>query len=144
MADFEGLSLLLSRQTQIQQKLLEIENQKTVALTAGDIEKLDTLMRCEQPLIMQSGSLERRREALQKELGLNDATLSQIIEAYAADGADILKDGADELSGAVEMLKRTTRINAGILNARLSFIGQILSLTGAVNPSLTYTKDGHY
>ncbi len=144
MADFKDLSLLLTKQTQIQQKLLEIEKQKTAVLTAGDINKLDMLMRSEQPLIMQSASLEHRREQLQREMGLADLTLKRIIEEHGPDGAEILKDRSAELTGTVERLRRAMHINTGILNARMNVIGQILSLTGAVEPALTYTKDGHY
>lgn len=70
MEGYERLSLLLGRISETQHKLLALENAKTDILIHGTAQELDEILIQEQPLLMNTISLEQRREALQNELGI--------------------------------------------------------------------------
>jgi len=140
--DLQKLATLLAKQLDVQNKFLDLEKRKTKVLVDGNIEKLDEILRQEQPLILTSGSLEKQREALLAEAGLLDMTLRQIMENYDPENKYLLKSKFDNLVDVLSQLKKVNNMNAKILNSRLSVIGQCLSLIGLRQENLTYNKDG--
>jgi len=140
--DLQKLALLLNKQLDVQIKFLELEKNKTKVLVEGDINKLDDILRQEQPLILTSASLEKQREELLAETGNLDLTLRQIVEKYDSGNKYLLRNQFEDLADILQQLKKTNSMNTKILHSRLSVIGQCLSLLGLKQDNLTYNKDG--
>jgi flagellar biosynthesis/type III secretory pathway chaperone len=130
---FDGISTCIDKQIEVQRQLLEVEAQKKQALTAGDVESLDDLLKVEQPLVMHNAFLEKQREALLLEV--NDFTGRQ------ADGSLKLQARLDELQKTAIRLRRMVRVNMGISRARLRVIHSLLELSGYREPEI-YTNEG--
>lgn len=140
--DLQKLALLLNKQSDVQSKLLELEKNKTKVLVEGNIDRLDDLLRQEQPLVLTSVSLEKQREELLAKTGNLDLTLRQIVEKYDPENKYLLRNKFEDLADILQQLKKINNMNTKILNSRLSVIGQCLSLLGLRQDNLTYNKDG--
>lgn len=144
MNSFENLSLLIAKQAEVQNKLLELEKSKTDALVKGDIERLDEIMKLEQPHMMNSANIEKNREAVQKELGIAELSLSQIVKKYDSQNIFLLKTRYDDLFTAVSELKKVNHRNIQILNSRINMVSEYVALLGLKEKlAVTYEKDGH-
>ncbi|HBT64991.1 MAG TPA: hypothetical protein DEB10_10075 [Ruminococcaceae bacterium] len=135
---FEKISVLLDEQHRIHSKLLELENQKTGILLKGDITALDELVTMQQPYIMSSANNEKKREKLQREMGLDGLSLRQIIDDYPE--ARSLEKCFLELSAILKSLKKACAKNREILNAKVDVINCILSKAGALGDNVTYSN----
>lgn len=147
MVDINGLeelSGLLKKQLEAQKRLLELEKNKTDVLVHGDIEGLDMILKREQALVMSSAALEKKREALQKKNATSGMTLKEIVLTCADMDSFGLQNIFEDMSHVLTELKKTARVNTGILNSRLVSINKFVSLLGMQKTSLTYKKDGHF
>src|SRR5659263_758723 len=141
MEGLKRLSYLLDRQLEIQNKLLELENEKTTVLLKGDIEQLDNIVNLEQPLIMNSNNFERQRECLQSKIDLEDVTLREIISKHPSFNNNLLETQYTQLKNIIAEIKKINSTNQKILNSRLSVINFVLMKTGLMEDApITYKK----
>ena len=141
MEGLKRLSYLLDRQLEIQNKLLELENEKTTVLLKGDIEQLDNIVNLEQPLIMNSNNFERQRECLQSKMDLEDITLREIISKHPSFNNNLLETQYTQLKNIIAEIKKINSTNQKILNSRLSVINFVLMKTGLMEDApITYKK----
>jgi len=141
MEGLKRLSYLLDRQLEIQNKLLELENEKTTVLLKGDIEQLDNIVNLEQPLIMNSNNFERQRECLQSKIDLEDVTLREIISKHPSFNNNLLETQYTQLKNIIAEIKKINSTNQKILNSRLSVINFVLTKTGLMEDvPVTYKK----
>lgn len=131
---------LLSKQTDTQKKLLSLEEKKTRVLSAGTADELDEILRFEQPLLMQSESLEKSRLSLMEGAGLQGADLGRVVRDNAADNP-LLLERFDELRGLLTKLKQINRMNMSIVRARLDAMATPSMPSGEVRT--TYDKSGN-
>ena len=77
----DSLQLLEILQSQFNacSKYLEIQTEKTNALVAGDINKLDDIVRVEQSFVMQMESFEGKKINILEQLGISNFTIRYII-----------------------------------------------------------------
>ena len=64
MSDLPGLKEVLDAQCGVHQKLLALEEEKTLVLLAGDAGKLIPMLNDQQALLMQSRELEKQWNAI--------------------------------------------------------------------------------
>jgi flagellar biosynthesis/type III secretory pathway chaperone len=140
MTQLKDFSLLVDKQLETQKKLLELERLKTPVIAKGDIEQLGSLLKLEQPLVMHSAALERRREAMKRELEAAGKSFESVVQNQ--DPEKTLETGLAELADTAGQLKRVLHINLGILNARQRSIARMLTLLGAQEQPVTYGRDG--
>lgn len=141
MEGLKRLSYLLDRQLEIQNKLLELENEKTTVLLKGDIEQLDNIVNLEQPLIMSSNNFEKQRECLQSKMDLEDITLREIISKHPSFDNNLLETQYIQLKNIIVEIKKINSTNQKILNSRLSVISFVLTKTGLMEDvPVTYKK----
>lgn len=141
MEGLKRLSYLLDRQLEIQNKLLELENEKTTVLLKGDIEQLDNIVNLEQPLIMNSNNFEKQRECLQSKLDLEGVTLREIISKHPSFDNNLLETQYIQLKNIIAEIKKINSTNQKILNSRLSVINFVLMKTGLMEDvPVTYKK----
>ena len=131
---------LLEKQYAVQQKLLELENNKTLILAKGDDSKLDQFIKQEQPLIMETDNLEKQREALLKKMGMQEFTLKETIERAESPLKSELGDIFRRLSGVVDQLRNVNQLNMKLLNLRLQTVKSINAQLGVQEESVTYKK----
>ncbi len=134
------LSALLKKHNENHKKLLALENQKTGVLLKGDINELNGLMNAQMPLMMDCANTEKQREKLQKEMGLEDATLAEITEKYASCDEFSLGSLLEELSQTVNELKKINGLNMAILDTRLKTIRYMGAAMGIIPQTVTYQR----
>lgn len=140
MEGLQNLHALLSRQLETQKKLLELEESKTLVLKKGTPEQLDEIINKEQPLIMLAQSLEKRRETLQRKLGLEKRGLKQIVgECDLCDKTD-MKDVCLQLEETISKLKKINNLNSRLIQSRIETNKGMLKIFGMDDGALTYSK----
>jgi len=142
MDNLQILSSLLSQQVDIYTHLLGLENEKTNILLEGKAWELDRFLLQEQPLIMQSTNLEHERLALQKKMGIEDFTLKQIINEYAANNEFELTGYYNELTGLLKKIEISNNLNTRLINSRLNTRQLLLWGNDANHTQITYSKEG--
>ena len=136
----DALTTLLDRLTQAMQRIAALENQKTKILLKGSVEELGALLNAQQPLIMQSYNLERRRAELQRTMGMEKDDMVRIAENPAPGEETRLADAFCRLRSAVVELKRLGGLNGRILHARIDTKKNLLRIFGVCEELPTYSK----
>lgn len=140
MQQIGRLIALLDRHISTHKSLLELENRKTDILIKGDTAGLDSILKQEQPLIMESSNTEERRKELQKEMCIEKLTLNQIAEQFP-DKKKELNDRSKELNNIIQSIKRVSGKNRKLINLRLSAIDHVIESAGiSYDEELTYNK----
>ena len=142
MAKIQNLLPLLEKQLEILKKMLDIERQKTHALALGDIEKLDDLLRCEQPLTMHNELLSRQAGTLMSGIRAEGKSLKQSLRDAGGEDRLILET-LEQVERAAGSLRRIVRVNMGILHARMRVIRQVLAFYDEKEQAAIYNGDGN-
>ena len=136
---YRQLCDILHKECVLHVKLLEMENTKTEILVKGDVERLDALMKSEQPLVMECSYLERRRQELQESMNLS-GTLREIVLGCETQEKKELSQTMDDLSTVIMKLKKVNGTNMAIVSSRMETIEQISSVLGLEDKQITYQK----
>ena len=137
---YRQLCDVLHKECILHGKLLEMENTKTEILIKGDVDRLDALMKSQQPVVMECSHLEGRRQELQESMGLGNATLREIVLTCDTQEKDELSQVMDELSDVILKLKKVNGTNMAIVTSRIETIGQISAMLGLEDRQITYQK----
>ncbi len=142
--DLNRLSHLLSKQLDLQNDLLILEESKTKVLIDGDIPQLEEIMRQEQSFFLKCDDQLNKYQTFLNEIGLCGVTLRRIVAKYDAQNSFQLSAKLDNLEDILSCLKKTNNVNNKILQSRLSVIVKCLSMIGLKGDTVTYNKDGHF
>ena len=137
---YRQLCDVLHKECILHGKLLDMENTKTEILVKGDVDRLDALMKSQQPVVMECSHLEGRRQELQESMGLGSATLREIVLTCDTQEKDELSQVMDELSDVILKLKKVNGTNMAIVTSRIETIGQISAMLGLEDRQITYQK----
>lgn len=80
MADWQAYLKLLDQLGRNMEQLTEIEQEKTAAVSRGDVAGVDECMKREQALSMSLRGLDQRREKLLEQLGLKGVPLRELAD----------------------------------------------------------------
>ena len=100
------------------------------AASQGHHQLLDPILTEEQALILELRGLEQRRLSVLKAAGLEQATVSQLLEQEDNEGKERLSPVFEELTQAAGRLRETKESADRILNVRLRQIQHISGLSG--------------
>lgn len=137
---YRQLCEILQKECALHHKLLEMENSKTEILVKGDVQRLDALMKSEQPVLMECSNLEGRRQELQEVSGWGETTLREIVFGCNTQEKEELIQLMGDLSSVVEQLKKVNGTNMAILTSRMETIAYINSMLGLEEKQITYQK----
>ena len=114
---------VLVRLADVLKRLNRAEEEKAAAASQGHHQLLDPILTEEQALILELRGLEQRRLSVLKAAGLEQATVSQLLEQEDNEGKERLSPVFEELTQAAGRADR-------ILNVRLRQIQHISGLSG--------------
>lgn len=121
---------VLVRLADVLKRLNRAEEEKAVAASQGHHQLLDPILTEEQALILELRGLEQRRLSVLKAAGLEQATVSQLLEQEDNEGKERLSPVFEELTQAAGRLRETKESTDRILNVRLRQIQHISGLSG--------------
>lgn len=121
---------VLVRLADVLKRLNRAEEEKTAAASQGHHQLLDPILTEEQALILELRGLEQRRLSVLKAAGLEQATVSQLLEQEDNEGKERLSPVFEELTQAAGRLRETKESADRILNVRLRQIQHISGLAG--------------
>lgn len=137
----DELKALLLEEIKVYEKLQDISYEKTDVLIEEDTEKLSKITIKEEGLVKKIQELERKRQALIDEWGMDiSMTLSEIIGK--------LPEGSEEIEGlGIKLLKLLedigvrNKLNAQLLNDSIEWVNFNVNLLAAPQTQATYKKD---
>lgn len=121
---------VLVRLADVLKRLNRAEEEKAAAASQGHHQLLDPILTEEQALILELRGLEQRRLCVLKAAGLEQATVSQLLEQEDNEGKERLSPVFEELTQAAGRLRETKESADRILNVRLRQIQHISGLSG--------------
>ena len=121
---------VLVRLADVLKRLNRAEEEKAAAASQGHQQLLDPILTEEQALILELRGLEQRRLSVLKAAGLEQATVSQLLEQEDNEGKERLSPVFEELTQAAGRLRETKESADRILNVRLRQIQHISGLSG--------------
>ena len=121
---------VLVRLADVLKRLNRAEVEKAAAASQGHHQLLDPILTEEQALILELRGLEQRRLSVLKAAGLEQATVSQLLEQEDNEGKERLSPVFEELTQAAGRLRETKESADRILNVRLRQIQHISGLSG--------------
>ena len=121
---------VLVRLADVLKRLNRAEEEKAAAASQGHHPLLDPILTEEQALILELRGLEQRRLSVLKAAGLEQATVSQLLEQEDNEGKERLSPVFEELTQAAGRLRETKESADRILNVRLRQIQHISGLAG--------------
>ncbi len=120
------------------QKLLEVEDQKTMILEKGSVDDLNALMNSEQALIMECNAQEKRRLVLCDEL--NVETVAELIEKYP-DTINTIGPLHESIGNTVNSIKKVGTLNMKLIETRMKIINFLTSQIGVMSDNTKYGKN---
>lgn len=149
----ETLIDVLDQECDIFDQLISVSRDKTQAIVAGDMDRLNAISGKEQEVVDRITNLEKKREEASSDilsvLGLNpEGTLTDIIDALKGQGDEQneLKDVHDRLLSKVKELKADNDHNSVLVNDQLEMIQFNLNALQSLNqaPEVTTYGRGAY
>lgn len=132
---------LLKTMIQDFERMIVTENQKIQAIREGDLGRIDICMREEQAHILQLRGFEKKRIAIQEEMGLKDLTLREITqqapEAYRQEMSDL----SAQLQDSVKRFKAVNESANEMLRADLRFIERLSENSHQANSAAESAAD---
>ena len=121
---------MLEGLTKTIRQLTEVEKGKTVAVTQGRLEDVETAMRREQALSLSLRGFDQKREAMLSQLGLTGVPLSRLAD-HAPD--ELLMDTkrvSETLRGEYEQFQTASQVARNTLECNLRAIEKLRAQAG--------------
>lgn len=121
-AQWQEYLKLLDQLGGVVEQLTEIEQEKTAAVSNGDVDGVDDCMKREQALSMSLRGMEQRREKLLGQLGLQKVPLREL-EEHAPQGMEMeVKAAAEELRRQYNLFQVASQVARDTLECHLRAI----------------------
>lgn len=137
MSGFSDMSALLEELTAVLCDLAETQHGVVAAVRSDDLAQLGECMKHEQMLSLSIRSIDQRRIALQKQLGIENVTISDLpAKAPDTDTRDKIRDAAQKLTSQYQVTQSAVEVARSALECSLHNVEKQLSSLG-VNPKLS-------
>lgn len=133
----EELVNILAREYKINQKLLELGQEKKEVIKAEKIDRLEEIVGQEEELLEGLARLEEKRQDL-----LAGAALSEIIASLEPELADKLTKLRNKLVSVIEELAHVSHLNSNLIQDSLKITNFNLQLLTNDTGQATYNKSG--
>ena len=111
-------------------ELLDVENNKSYALMTNNTENLDALVNQEQSFLMHFSTLDSERIARQKQMGLENFTITQISEMADEPYMTRLTAAYAFFLEVMSSLVAVNSLNKNLLENRLEFVDRMVGEIG--------------
>ena len=138
MENLNELLNLLSQMDENLEKLLTVENEKTLILEKGKVDELNELMNTEQALIMKCSADEKQRIKLCEKMNSN--SISDLVSKYPE-----VKGVVDPLHlhmvETIDSIKKASKLNLKLVDIRMNTIQLLTAQFGLTASNTTYGKN---
>lgn len=140
MNDYTSFIELIKEFILLFDMLISVEQKKLDAAIENKVSFVEECLNKEQAAVLQLRGLEKRREAEQKKLGMENFTFRQILAEVPAETASVLQPLFDQLSGQVRTFQSVSDSAKDIIEVNLHKIQS--SLASASGTKETYSQAG--
>jgi len=140
------LASFLTELSAVQSESLEVLTSKREALSAWNLEELESIGKREESLVHRLKQCLERREGLLEKAGregLPDASIRSLAAALPRDDQDQLADQLGDSNGRSRLLQHNSLVNWVMVQRTLIHLSQLLEILatgGQMNP--TYSREG--
>ena len=140
MENYEAFRDLMIEYDRVLDRLLVLENSKTGIISSGSTAGLDDCMRKEEAEMLRMKGLDRKREKLLKENGLEGKTFREIVDLQAAAQKSELQPLCNQMQEKTERMQKLSASISSMMEARLVSIDRAIAASqGGGN---AYSRDG--
>lgn len=134
MADWQAYLKLLGQLSRDMGQLTEIEQEKTSAVSRGDVGGVDECMKREQALSMSLRGLEQRREKLLDQLGLKGVPLRDLADHAPEELLMEVKAAAEDLRRQYAQFQAASEVARATLECHLRAIEKAMDVPAEDQP----------
>lgn len=128
------LALLVSLREKLEQ-LCDLAREKTAAVRADDLLKLDEILKKEQALSLAFRGLEQKRDRLLREMGMTQVPLSGLIAQYPPELRLEAKQTVEALQNQYQIYRAASEVARNTLECSLHQIEKVLSEFDSAAPA---------
>lgn len=139
MQDYSAFIDIIREFIQLFEALIPVEQAKLEAAVDNKVTAVEDCMNREQAAVLKIRGLEKKREDLQKEMGLEGYTFRQILEAAPPEISSTLRPLFDRLSEQVETFRSVSAQAKDMIEVNLHVVQSRLSEDGIKG---TYSQSG--
>lgn len=140
MEAFGKFRNLMEEYDELLMELLEIEEDKIMAISDEDLDFLNECIRDEEAGMLKMRGLDIRRDAITKEIGYVGKTFKQILEIVAADYRDELQPLFNSISEKTRRLKELSDSIRNMLESKMMLNESMIESLN--KPGNIYDKNG--
>lgn len=140
MEAFRKFRNLMEEYDELLMELLEIEEDKIMAISDENLDFLNECIRDEEAGILKMRGLDIRRDAITKEIGYVGKTFKQILEIVAADYRDELQPLFNSISEKTRRLKELSDSIRNMLESKMMLNESMIESLN--KPGNIYDKNG--
>jgi len=140
MENYEAFKKIMQEYNTVLDRLLVLENSKTGIIASGKTSDLDDCMRKEEAEMLRMKGLDRKREKLLKENGLEGKTFREIVDLQAAAQKSELQPLCNQMQEKTERMQKLSASIASMMEARLVSIDR--AIAGSMGEGNAYSRDG--
>lgn len=133
---------ILQETNMLLQEMTETEQNKFDAAVKNRIFDVENCMKTEQAMIMRLRGLDKKREALQKQLGYENKTFREIIEMQPETEKETLQNMFEQMQNNLSKYHEIAKSASDILQLNLHRIDQNLERLRGMQESATYNAKG--
>ncbi len=127
MKNTQPLLKVLKAQHELCEGYLQVQKSMTDALVAGDIKRVDSIVKEEQYFLLKIESLEKKRLKLLEQDSLAELDFREVIEKHSPEEYRAqLQSVFEMLAETLGNLKRATMLNQRLLKQRLSVLDSLI------------------
>ena len=142
MEAFRKFRNLMEEYDELLMELLEIEEDKIMAISDENLDFLNECIRDEEAGILKMRGLDIRRDAITKEIGYVGKTFKQILEIVAADYRDELQPLFNSISEKTRRLKELSDSIRNMLESKMMLNESMIESLN--KPGNIYDKNGSH
>lgn len=122
------------------EEYLPLEQQKLKAVQVDDVATVESCMTQEQALMLKLRGLDQKRVTIQRELGWEDKSFSQIVELVSDEEKPEMQKLFDDLNRAVSVFQDT---NENAMTAMAVHLREIEKIIRIKDPEGRYSQQGN-
>lgn len=122
------LAQIIEKEKSILDEIYKCSKQKTDYIVKGNVEKISKIVSREQTLSLMLETSEKKRLDLLRKNRMAGKTLREICGIAVEEYKEVLESELESLTGAIQKVRQTNDLNAGLTKSRLEFYGKLRAL----------------
>ena len=123
-------------------EITDLEKKKFDFVLKNNISRVEECMKSEQAMMLKLRGLDRKREAVQKELGFENMSFKEIIGTLAEDEKHNFDALFDEMQKNLKLYKETSKLSQDAIEINLHRLDKYLSELNGAEAAGVYNEKG--